>query len=56
MIKERSFVNWKDCDGDTILHIAVAKKQIEPSDARKRKTSADPEWCKEDEEASSSQT
>ncbi|XP_022888493.1 ankyrin repeat-containing protein BDA1-like [Olea europaea var. sylvestris] len=22
-------LNWKDCDGNTILHIAVAKKQIE---------------------------
>ncbi|KAB2604197.1 ankyrin repeat-containing protein [Pyrus ussuriensis x Pyrus communis] len=23
------FVNWKDCDGNTVLHIAVAKKQTE---------------------------
>ncbi|XP_041008680.1 ankyrin repeat-containing protein BDA1-like isoform X1 [Juglans microcarpa x Juglans regia] len=27
--KEIDLVNWKDCDGNTILHIAVAKKHIE---------------------------
>ncbi|KAL2533272.1 Ankyrin repeat family protein [Abeliophyllum distichum] len=26
---DRDLVNWKDCDGNTSLHIAVAKKQIE---------------------------
>ncbi|CAI9780336.1 unnamed protein product [Fraxinus pennsylvanica] len=26
-------VNWKDCDGNSILHIAVAKKQIEIIDS-----------------------
>ncbi|KAL2545073.1 Ankyrin repeat family protein [Forsythia ovata] len=29
MKKDNQFVNWKDCDGNTILHLAVAKKQIE---------------------------
>ncbi|TQD83834.1 hypothetical protein C1H46_030594 [Malus baccata] len=27
--KDDEFVNWKDCDGNTVLHIAVAKKLIE---------------------------
>lgn len=29
MKKDDQFVNWKDSDGNTILHVAVAKKQIE---------------------------
>ncbi|CAL9027611.1 unnamed protein product [Prunus brigantina] len=27
--KDDEFLNWKDFDGNTILHIAVAKKQVE---------------------------
>lgn len=27
--KDNELVNWKDCDRNTILHIAVAKKQIQ---------------------------
>lgn len=27
--KEDELVNWKDCDGNTILHIAVGKRHIE---------------------------
>ena len=27
--KDDELVNWKDCDGNNILHIAVSKKQIE---------------------------
>lgn len=29
MKKDDQFVNWKDSNGNTILHVAVAKKQIE---------------------------
>ncbi|KAL6974580.1 hypothetical protein U1Q18_028764 [Sarracenia purpurea var. burkii] len=29
MRSDGELVNWKDCDGNTILHIALAKKQIE---------------------------
>lgn len=29
MDREDGIMNWKDDDGNTVLHLAVAKKQIE---------------------------